>query len=215
MPVASRATQAPAASGPYAGAMPSPTRQPVARFVLIAAVLVAACSGGPVTTFDPTGPCTTDGSAPGAYPDLEARIPKTYEGQGPVTVDSGRHCSPTNLGSLAAAGITEVRYAGGTWDFGGDAAGVLAVFEADGLTAAQIAEFYATSARAADRTTVNDESTLTLAGRPGHRLDTTTGSRTQTILVWPAADPDVVDVVIGNELPDPKLLAAVDAFGGR
>jgi hypothetical protein len=92
---------------------------------------------------------------------------------------------------------------------------VLAVFEADGLTAAQIAEFYGTSARAADRTTVDGETTLTLAGRPGLRLDTTTGSRTQTILVWPGADANIVDVVIGNELPDPKLMAAVDAFAGR
>ena len=58
-------------------------------------------------------------------------------------------------------------------------------------------------------------STTTLAGRPGHRLDTTTGSRTQTVVVWPAAEADVVNVVITNDLPDPKIDAAVDAFGGR
>ena len=197
----------------YAGVVP--TRPNTLLGALLAGVIVAACSSGPSASFDPSGSCTSDGSAPGAYPALEARIPTRYEGQGPGHLDSGRHCSKENLGSLAAAGITEVRFAGGTWDFGGDAAAVLAVFEADGLTAAQIAEFYATSARAADRTTVDGESTLTLAGRPGHRLDTTTGSRSQTILVWPAADPDIVDVVIGNELPDPKLMAAVDAFGGR
>jgi hypothetical protein len=187
----------------------------VRPIALLIAMLVAACSSGPTTSFDPSGPCASDGSAAGAYPALEARIPTSYEGQAPGHLDSGRHCSSENLGSLAAAGITEVRFAGGTWDFGGDAAAVLAVFEADGLTAAQIAEFYATSARAADRTTVDGETTLTLAGRPGLRLDTTTGSRTQTILVWPSADQNVVDVVIGNELPDPKLMAAVDAFGGR
>jgi hypothetical protein len=181
----------------------------------LATLLAAACSSGPTASFDPSGACTTDGSATGAYPALEARIPTSYEGQAPGRLDSGRHCSEENLGSLVATGITEVRFAGGTWDFGGDAAAVLAVFEADGLTAAQIAEFYASSARAADRTTVDGESTLTLAGRPGFRLDTTTGSRTQTILVWPGADANVVDVVIGNELPDPKLMAAVDAFRGR
>ena len=192
-----------------------PVRPSPLRIVSLVALFLAACSSGPTASFDPSGACTSDGSAAGAYPALEARIPTSYEGQGPGHVDSGRHCSKENLGSLAAAGITEVRFAGGTWDFGGDAAAVLAVFEADGLTAAQIAEFYASSARAADRTTVDGETALTLAGRPGHRLDTTTSSRTQTILVWPSADANVVDVVIGNELPDPKLMAAVDAFGGR
>ena len=182
---------------------------------LIASALIAACSVDPVSSFDPTGPCIADGSAPGAYPDLEARIPTAYEGQGPTRLDSGRHCSRENLGSLATAGFEEVRYAGGTWDFGGDRAAALVVFQADGLTADAIADFYATSARAADRTTVTGESTPTLAGRPGRRLDTTTGSRTQTIVVWPSSEPGIVDVVITNELPDPKIQAAVDAFGGR
>jgi hypothetical protein len=182
---------------------------------LVASALVAACSGSAVTSFDPTGPCTADGSAPGSYPDLEARIPTTYEGQGPTRLDSGRHCRPESLGSLAAAGFTQVRYAGGTWDFGGDRAAALVVFQADGLTADAIADFYAESARAADRTTVTGESTPTLAGRPGRRLDTTTGSRTQTIVVWPSSASGIVDVVITNDLPDPKIQAAVDAFGGR
>jgi hypothetical protein len=183
--------------------------------VLVASVLSASCSGGSAAPFDPTGPCTADGSAPGAYPDLEARIPKSYEGQGPTGLDSGRHCSRESLGSLATAGFNEIRYAGGTWDFGGDRAAALAVFQADGLTADAIADFYAESARAADRTTVTGESTPTLAGRPGRRLDTTTGSRTQTIVVWPSSETGFVDVVITNDLPDPKIQAAVDAFGGR
>jgi hypothetical protein len=42
-----------------------------------------------------------------------------------------------------------------------------------------------------------------------------TGSRTQTVVVWPSADAGIVDVVITNELPDPKIQSAVDAFGGR
>lgn len=215
-----RCGKAPAGSGPYPSGMTtwSETRRPpviVMAVALSLGALVAACSSGPAQSFDPTGPCTTDGSAPGAYPDLEARIPTTYEGQGPGQLDSGRHCTPENLGSLVAAGIDEVRYAGGTWDFGGDRAAALAVFQADGLTADLIADFYARSARAADRTTVTGESTPTVAGRPGHRLDTMTGSRTQTIVVWPSADADIVDVVITNDLPDPKIQAAVDAFGGR
>lgn len=181
---------------------------------LALALAVPGCTGTATVSFDASGPCTGDGSAPGAYPDLEASIPRSYEDRAPDTLDSGRHCTPANLGTLAEAGIDEIRFAGGTWDFGGNRAAALAVFEAPGLTADQIAEFYATSAAAANRTEITDESTPTLAGRPGHRLDTKTGERIQTVLIWPAAAPDRVNVVITNDLPDPKIEAAIDAFGG-
>ena len=57
--------------------------------------------------------------------ELEALIPSTFEGRGPETLDSGRNCTAENLGVLADAGITEVRYAGGAWDFGGNRAAAL------------------------------------------------------------------------------------------
>ena len=88
------------------------------------------------------------------------------------------------------------------------------MFEAPGLTADQIAEFYATSARAANRTQVTGESTPEIDGRPGHRLDSTTGDRTQTVVTWPSGDDGVVNVVLTNDLPDPKIQAAIDAFAG-
>jgi hypothetical protein len=182
---------------------------------LALAVTLVGCATQTTTSFDPASACTTDGRMAGAYPDLEARVPTSYEGRGPDRLDSGRHCSETNLGSLAAAGFDEVRFAGGTWDFGGQRAAALVVFQADGLTAERIAEFYGASADAADRTQVTGVSTPTLAGRTGHRLDTSTGSRTQTVVTWPSADPDFVNVVITNDLPDPKIEAAVEAFGGR
>src|SRR5215213_3619796 len=68
-----------------------------AVLVLALAVLVGACAGGAEASFDPTGPCLTDGSAAGAYPDLEALVPTTYEGRAPDTLDSGRHCSSEEL----------------------------------------------------------------------------------------------------------------------
>jgi hypothetical protein len=37
----------------------------------------------------------------------------------------------------------------------------------------------------------------------------------QTVVVWPAAEPDTVDVVITNDLPDARIQDALDAFGGR
>jgi hypothetical protein len=179
------------------------------------ALLLAACGGPTAPSFDPTGACTSDGSAPGAYPDLEARIPPTFEDASPVTLDSGRSCTPENLGSLADAGIEEVRFAGGTWDFGGNRAAALVVFSAPGLTAADIADFYVASAETASRTRITAVETQTLAGETVTRLDSETGARIQTVVVWPAADFGVVNVVITNDLPDPKIEAAVAAFGGR
>ncbi len=193
-------------------------RGPALSAVVLAALAVCtlgACATAPTASFDPTGPCTTDGRSARAYPELEARVPTSYEGRGPDQLDSGRHCTQASLGSLAAAGFTEVRFAGGTWDFGGNRAAALVVFQATDLTADQVADFYATSARAADRTRITAESTPSVAGRVGRRLDTTTGSRTQTVVVWPSADAGIVNIVITNDLPDPKIDAAAEAFGGH
>jgi hypothetical protein len=188
---------------------------PRVGFLLLAAVLAVACSQTTAASFDPTTACTQDGRQPGAYPDLEARIPTTYRGAAPEKLDSGRNCTPANLGSLATFGVKEVRFAGGTWTFGAERAMVLAVFTAKGLTAGQLDDFYTQSALAASRTTITGRSGPTLAGRPGRRLDTTTGQRTQTIVMWPSADPDIVNVVITNDLPDARIDDAVAAFGGR
>jgi hypothetical protein len=183
-------------------------------FVLVTAVLVIACSGTPPPSFDPTGDCATDGRAPGAYPDLEALVPTRYRGVAPGTLDSGRNCTVTNLGSLARLGITEVRFAGATWSFGAERAAVLAVFRTRGLTADHLAAFYNESARAAGRTQILATSHPMVAGRMGSRLDTKTGERLQTVVVWPSALPDVVNVVITNDLPDARIQEAIDAFGG-
>ena len=187
-----------------------------APLLLVAVVaVVAGCSAPAAASFDPTAPCVADGSTPGAYPALEAMVPTTYEAKGPETLDSGRKCTPEGLGSLAQAGFDEVRFAGGTWGFGAIRAAALVVFSAPGLTADEVAEFYTASARTANRTQITAQSTPTVAGRPGHRLDTMTSDRQQTVMVWPAAVPDVVNVVLTNDLPDPKIDAAVEAFGGR
>jgi hypothetical protein len=180
--------------------------------LLVIALVAAGCVGEEVASFDPSSPCVTDGAAPGAYPELEALIPTTFEDEAPETLDSGRNCTPENLANLAEAGIDEVRYAGGTWSFGGRRAAALVVFTAPGLTAELLATFYGTSAQTANRTVVTGTSTPTLAGRPGFRIDTETGDRLQTVLVWPSAVSDRVNVVISTDLPDPKLLAGVDAL---
>jgi hypothetical protein len=183
--------------------------------LLGAALVLTGCGAGVAASFDPSGPCNVDGKAPGAYPDLEGMVPAQYRGAPPQTLDSGRNCTAANLGSLASAGIKEVRYAGGTWTFGAERALVMAVFQADGLDADKLAQFYAAGASANSRTTIDGQSTPTIAGRPGHRLDTTTSERTQTVVTWPSAEPNVVNVVISNDLPDDRIKDAIDAFGGH
>ena len=181
---------------------------------LLLALVVMACSS-PAASFNPTGACVSDGSAPGAYPELEALVPTTYRSASPELLDSGRNCTAPNLGTLGTLGFTEIRFAGGTWTFGAERAAVLAVFSAPGLTADAMADFYSASARTANRTEVIAATKPTLAGRPGRRLDTKTGTRLQTVIVWPAATPDRVNVVVTNDLPDARIAEAVDAFGGH
>ena len=191
-------------------------RTPGATLAALALIvsLIAACGSGAAASFDVAAGCPSEGRAAGAYPELEKRVPVTYEGRGPTTLDSGRHCDAASLGSLAQAGFDEVRFAGGTWDFGGERAAALVVFEAPGLTADQVADFYGTSAEGANRTTITGVTTPEIAGRSGHRLDTMTGDRVQTVVVWPSKDNGLVNVVITNDLPDLKIQAAIDAFGG-
>jgi hypothetical protein len=179
------------------------------------AVGVAACSQAAVPSFDPTGTCTADGSAPGAYPDLEARVPAKYRDTAPERLDSGRNCNAESLGTLAGFGYPEIRFAGATWSFGAERALALVVFTAPGLQAEQVADFYADSARSASRTEVIAETAVDVADRSGRRLDTKTGERLQTVVVWPASEPDLVNVVITNDLPDDRIAEAIAAFGDR
>ena len=193
--------------------MPSLARR--GTLLLAILLLLGACTSGAARSFDPTGACSTDGKVAGAYPDLEALVPKLYRGAPPETLDSGRNCTPASLGPLASFGIDEVRFAGGTWTFGADRAVVLAVFRTKGLDATALASFFAPTAQTASRTQILGESAPTVAGRPGHRIDTQTGEKVQTVVTWPAADADVVNVVITSDLPEARIQDAIDAYGGR
>ncbi len=72
-------------------------RRGAALSAVVLTALVVSTLGGCATTstasFDPTGPCTTDGRLAGAYRELEARVPTSYEGRRPDQLDSGRHCT--------------------------------------------------------------------------------------------------------------------------
>ena len=192
----------------------SPIFTSVRIALLIAVVLLlGGCTGATTASFDPTGPCSGDGSAPGAYPELEALVPASFEARAPDRLDSGRNCTAENLGTLADEGIEEVRFAGGTWEFGSDIAAVLAVFAADGLTVDAMADWWEATARDSARTQILNVTEAAIDGQAVRRLDTKTGERLQSVVVWEGAQPDQVNVVLTHNLPDPKIEAAVGAFG--
>ena len=174
---------------------------------------MAACGGGQAAaSFDPTGPCTGDGRIPGAYPDLESRVPASLAGRPPEKLDSGRNCSSTNLATLANHGIAEVRFAGGSWSDGGSKGRTLAVFSAPGLQADWIAEWYRATAERGRRTENFEQTAVTIEGRPGTRLQLVNDDRHQVVVVWPSADGAVTQVVIGSDVPNALIGEAIASF---
>ena len=169
-------------------------RRIVAAIVL--PLLLAGCGAfGP--TFAPTGACLVDGRAPGAYPDLEARIPRTINGRPATSVDSGRNCSTDALGSLANHGVREIRFAGATWDESngnGVSIAILALPDRD-LPVAWAEEFYLLGAEGGKHTGNIETSRPTYAGAgPVFRLDTLNDLSFQTVVLW--SDGGLVRVVI-------------------
>jgi hypothetical protein len=52
-----------------------------------------------------------------------------------------------------------------------------------------------------------------MSGLGVRRLDTKTGERLQSVVVWAGEAPGHVNVVLTHNVPDPKIEAAVAAFG--
>jgi hypothetical protein len=193
-----------------------------AGFAALIALAVTGCSA---PAFDPSGTCTADGSAPGAYPELEAAIPTQYQGAKPSDLDSGRACTSSGLGTLAGHGVKELRFAGGTWTTGTDSGLSLAVFiTTDGaaLDPAWMTEFFETGARSGKNVTSVDTSDYPVTSSiPGRRIDVLNGESYQSIVVW-QQDGRVAVALIGNfireiqtkEAHDVIVRAAVDTLAG-
>ena len=114
----------------------------------------------------------------GAYPDLEALIPTSYEGRAPDTLDSGRNCTPKPRRACATAGIDEVRFAGGTWGFGGERAAALAVFRRPGPDGRRDGRLLRHERQRGEPDHGHRRVHADPRGPPGHRIDTMTGERT-------------------------------------
>lgn len=169
--------------------------------VLTAALVVTAC-GGPSMASGPLGPCTADRAdamSIGGFPELEALVPRSLDGVAPDVVNSGRSCSDRALGSLAARGIRELRYAGSTWNQGKSDATVVAVLatppDQPPAEQAWIEEFYTAGAVAATKTdnVTTTRPTMDPAGQV-FRIDALNDLSLQTVVTWNEAG--LVHVVI-------------------
>ncbi len=181
--------------------------------LVLASLLASACTGA---RFDPSGPCTADGRAPGAYPELERLIPATFDAAAPTVLDSGRNCSTTALGSLASHQVGELRFAGGQWHLGERSGVTMAVLSSpSGLDAGWVGEFYETSARLAKHTENVSAGTTRIGGVDAFRVETLNDQTSfQTVVVW--AGTAAIDVVIvASDVNEVGSRAAHDAIVGR
>ena len=80
------------------------------------------------------------------------------------------------------------------------------------LTPEAMAEWWRSTADDAGRTEITGESRPSVNGEPGYRLDTKTGERVQSVVVWTGAGEDRVNVVLSHNLPDPKIEDGRDAI---
>jgi hypothetical protein len=167
------------------------TSPSIATAIIGVLVVVAGCAS---PTFDPSSPCTTDGRGAGAYPALEALVPRELNGKPPSRVDSGRSCTPASLSSLASHGVKELHFGGATWETGTSSGVSIAVFKAPGLQAEWVHEFFTAGAESARDAETVETSTMAVDGVQGYRVDALNGDSYQTVIDW--ADGDRVRVVI-------------------
>jgi hypothetical protein len=189
-----------------------PRGRAAALTVFVAIAAIGCSSASPYTSFDPATPCVTDGRFPGAYPDLEARVPKQFDGRAPDQLDSGRNCSVTEMGTLAGHGVTELHYAGGTWVYSANAGVTLAVFTGAGLTAEWLGEWYESGARSATNTRNITPTRPMIAGRQGYRLDTVNGESNQVVITWPSPNGDAAYVLVAADVAAAKIDEALATF---
>ncbi len=192
----------------------------VPALLIVAGILAGGCGA----SFDPTGPCTSDGSAPGAYPDLEVKVPTQFNGAKPADLDSGRACTAAGLGTLASHGVKEMRFAGATWSTGSESGVSLAVFTdpiAPPLDSSWMAEFFETGARAGKNVQAVDPAEFAAEGGvTGHRIDVLNGESYQSVLVWQRGDTiavalvgDAIREIQTKDAHEKMVQAALDAFG--
>jgi hypothetical protein len=139
-------------------------------------------------------------------------LPKQLDGRAPDLVDSGANCTAAALGTYATHGISELRFAGATWDGSNGDGTVIALMSTPApaqlaLHVAWVEEFYTAGAQNATHTE-NITTTRPSMPRAGivFRLETLNNLSLQTVVVWPDG-PDVWVVIVATTV-DPNASRA-------
>jgi len=161
-------------------------------------IALAAVTAGCGASSSPAPGTCADSRAPGTNRALEDRLPVRLGDAPPTTVDSGANCSSDALATLKAHRVTELDFAGATWDAGNGVATSIAVLglpAAATLPVAWVEEFYEAGARSGKKTDNVAVSRPTFPAVGGaYRLDALNDLSFQSVVVWP--DGTIVRVVI-------------------
>jgi hypothetical protein len=156
--------------------------------------------GGPTPTIPIAHVCgSANERAPGTLPELEALLPRGMVERSPDLVDSGWSCEAETLATYAAHGVSQLLFAGATWNQGqsdGTVVAILVTRDPDPpLEAGWVEEFYETGARRSTKTENIEVTRPNMAGAGTvYRLETLNDLSLQTVVIW--ADAPYVHVVI-------------------
>ena len=180
--------------------------------LLLAAFLLAGCGVSGALPGASTSACMTDTKAPGTNPDLEAMLPHSLDGKAPTLVDSGSNCTAGALGTYAGHGITQLRFAGATWDAGNGDGTVIALMSTTApqpaIQAAWVEDFYTTGARNGTHTENITTTRPTMPGAgPVYRLEALNDLSLQTVVVWPSGHAVWVVIVATTVAPNASRAA--------
>lgn len=180
---------------------------------LLLTVVVGACA--PTAPPDGSLPCneTIDQQrAAGFDTVLEAALPISQWDATPVTVDSGRECSPTRLGPLWGAGIRELRSAGAIFELPDKTGYTLVVYSAAGLTLENLSYAFERGARGGRKTqglTIVEKS---VGGWPGTQLTLINGDHRQVITLFDAGEPDRVRALLASDISNALIADRLAAY---
>jgi hypothetical protein len=189
----------------------------IAMRTLLAALLLVAVAGACAPAAPPDGslPCneTIDQQrAAGFDTVLEAALPIATWDAIPVTVDSGRECSPARLGPLWGAGIRELRSAGAVFELPDKTGYTLVVYAAAGLTLDNLAYAFERGARGGRKTQGLKIADITVGVWPGKEFTLINGDHRQVIVLFQTAERDRVRALLTSDISNELIANRLAAY---
>jgi hypothetical protein len=189
----------------------------IAMRTLLAALLLVAVAGACAPAAPPDGslPCneTIDQQrAAGFDTALEAALPIATWDATPVTVDSGRECSPARLGPLWGAGIRELRSAGAVFELPDKTGYTLVVYAAVGLTLDNLAYAFERGARGGRKTQGLKIADITVGDWPGKEFALINGDHRQVIVLFQTGERDRVRALLTSDISNELIANRLAAY---